>query len=106
MLGRYASLRMLLRLLLSLVVVVPLFLRARQHAGVVPSVLAEIALVLALYTTILGPQLVRNDLRQDLANLPVLKTWPVTGVALFAESCSRRRFSSASPHGCCCSPAL
>jgi hypothetical protein len=31
---------------------------------------------------LLGPQMMRNDLRQDLARLPMLKTWPVRGAAL------------------------
>jgi hypothetical protein len=33
-------------------------------------------------TIIMGPQIARCDLRQDLANLAVLKAWPVNGATL------------------------
>jgi hypothetical protein len=44
--------------------------------------LAFVSLFAAGFAVILGPQMVRNDLRQDLAALAVLKTWPVRGAAL------------------------
>ena len=40
------------------------------------------ALPFAAIAVLLGPQMLRNDLRQDLARLPLLKTWPVSGAAL------------------------
>ena len=80
MVGRYASLRMLLRIA-PLIVFFVVFLRGREGA-VVSSTIAMILLGLAFYTTLVGPQLASNDLRRDLGNLPVLKTWPISGVAL------------------------
>ncbi len=35
--------------------------------------------MLALFATLIGPYMIRNDLRMDLPRLPVLKTWPITG---------------------------
>jgi hypothetical protein len=31
---------------------------------------------------LMGPQMMRNDLRTDLAQLSILKTWPLTGAAI------------------------
>ena len=36
----------------------------------------------ALFTIFMGPQIVRMDMRQDLAHLELLKTWPVRGAAV------------------------
>ena len=44
--------------------------------------IGPLCMMLALFTVILGPQMMRNDLRQDLARLAVLKTWPVRGATL------------------------
>jgi predicted ABC-type exoprotein transport system permease subunit len=44
--------------------------------------LALLALMIAGLIVWLGPQMTRADLRQDLANLAVLKTWPLRGAAL------------------------
>jgi ABC-2 type transport system permease protein len=35
--------------------------------------------IVAVYTLLLGPQLVRQDLRSDLANADILKTYPIEG---------------------------
>ena len=40
---------------------------------------APLVLMLAFFATLIGPYMVRNDLRMDLPRLPVLKTWPITG---------------------------
>jgi ABC-2 type transport system permease protein len=79
-LGRYVSLRTLLRLL-PLVVI---FAVAAQggSSGHVGSVLAAVLLPAGILTILFGPQAMRNDLRRDLANLAILKTWPVRGAAL------------------------
>jgi hypothetical protein len=78
--GRYVSLRTLVRLL-PLLIVVGLFARNGAAGGVAAS-LAAACLPLAAATILLGPQMMRNDLRQDLARLALLKTWPVRGPAL------------------------
>ncbi|MGH9239351.1 MAG: putative ABC exporter domain-containing protein [Vicinamibacterales bacterium] len=44
--------------------------------------LAFVCLFIAFMTLVIGPQLVRGDLRQDMTALDVLKTWPVRGAAL------------------------
>jgi MFS family permease len=33
-------------------------------------------------TILFGPQMLRNDLRQDLANLALIKAWPIRGAAI------------------------
>ena len=47
------------------------------------SILAGVLCGMIYFVTVmLGPQIARNDLRRDLANLDVLKTWPISGSAL------------------------
>jgi len=41
-----------------------------------------VLMIVAGMTTILGPLMLRNDLRQDLPNLAILRTWPVRGATL------------------------
>ena len=80
LIGRYVSLRTLVRVLPAVIV---LGLVARSGgAGGFGVVLGTLALPLAAMAMLLGPQIARNDLRQDLARLPLLKTWPVRGAAL------------------------
>ena len=78
--GRYVSLRTLLRLL-PLIVVFGVVARG-QGGGGAAAFAGAMALPLAAIAVLLGPQMMRNDLRQDLARLPLLKTWPVRGAAL------------------------
>jgi hypothetical protein len=81
MVGRYASLSMLVRLAPLVVLVAIAGGRSGSRGGMV-SIAALVCLLFASFTIVLGPQTVRNDLRQDLANLAVLKTWPIRGTAL------------------------
>jgi ABC-2 type transport system permease protein len=54
--------------------------------GNVATFLGILALVAALFMIVMGPLTVRNDLRQDLLHLDVLRTLPLGGRALvFAE---------------------
>jgi hypothetical protein len=78
--GRYVSLRTALRLL-PLIVVFGLLAR-NAAAGGVAAFIGALSLPLAAMAVLLGPQMMRNDLRQDLARLAMLKTWPVRGAAL------------------------
>jgi hypothetical protein len=80
MVGRYLSLRTVLRLL-PLVIVFGVLAR-NSAVGSAPAVLGALFLPLAALAVLLGPQMMTNDLRQDLARLPLLKTWPVRGSAL------------------------
>lgn len=77
LLGRYASPRVLLRMMLPLVIMS--LLASTSKAGVT---LAPLALMCAAFFTLLGPYMVRNDLRHDLPRLAILKTWPVPGWSL------------------------
>jgi hypothetical protein len=78
LIGRYLSRRTVLRLLPLLVV---LALLARNSGGVA-AFIGSVSLPLAAAAVLLGPGMTRSDLRQDLARLPLLKTWPVRGAAL------------------------
>src|SRR6185436_7078018 len=81
LLGRYASLR-------TLIVLMPLVFSIGLMAAIADSradrveMLAVLCLMLAAMTVLMGPMMIRNDLRQDLASLAVLKTWPIRGAAL------------------------
>jgi ABC-2 type transport system permease protein len=49
-------------------------------------VLGMVALILVVYMTAAGPLTIRNDLRSDLAHLPMLRTYPLRGyTVVFAE---------------------
>jgi ABC-2 type transport system permease protein len=67
----------LLRFVLPLVA----FLIAATLTGVFPRGLLQLFAILAVvvvgFCTLMGPQVVRSDLRQDLEHLDQLKTWPV-----------------------------
>jgi hypothetical protein len=78
--GRYVSLRTALRLL-PLIIVFGVITRSSQTGGVA-AFIGALSLPLAAMAVLLGPQMMRNDLRQDLARLAMLKTWPVRGAAL------------------------
>jgi ABC-2 type transport system permease protein len=85
LLGRYASGRTLLRFL-PLVIVVGILARSAGAAGGFAPFLAALSVPLAVMVVFFGPQIMRNDLRQDLANLAFLKTWPISGAALVRGS--------------------
>lgn len=80
MLGRYASPSTLLRvgLALALLSLVVAGSHRREFATVAVTLTAAVCCGIAL----LGAYSVRNDLRQDLAQLAVLKTWPISGEQL------------------------
>lgn len=81
LIGRYASATMLLRVL-PLIIVLSISLSRSGGSGALMPAIAFGALMIGFGTVLLGPQMARNDLRQDLASLAVLKTWPVRGAAL------------------------
>ena len=80
LLGRYASLRTLLRFVLILLIIAT-FARVGASGGTGAAFAGLCAIVFGI-TILFGPQLARNDLRQDLANLALIKTWPVNGATL------------------------
>ena len=61
-----------------LTMVVVLFGRARGLA----QALGLLATFAAIFASVIGPQVLRVDLRQDLQHLEVLKTWPVRAAAV------------------------
>ncbi len=77
--GRVMSSTMLVRILPMIVLVTLAISRGTGNAA---NVLTGACLLVAAFTLILGPQMARSDLRQDLAALAVLKTWPIRGAAL------------------------
>ncbi len=77
LLGRHASGRTVIRILLPVVALAAVLGTSRQGLLVVPFLVLLFA-VLALT----GPYMVRNDLRQDLPRLALLKTWPIPGWSL------------------------
>ena len=81
LLGRYASAKMLLRLL-PIVIALAIASQASGRVAGLATVVAGISIWLAAMLILMGPQMMRNDLRQDLAHLGMLKTWPVTGAAI------------------------
>jgi hypothetical protein len=74
LLGRYFSVGLLVRVLIPLVVLAVVV--GLQSRG---SKVAPLLGVLATFMTLIGPYMVRNDLRHDMPRLSVLKTWPVSG---------------------------
>jgi hypothetical protein len=81
MLGRYASLRVLGRVVPVIVLLAVVFAR-KSGSGGTAALIGAISLLLAGMAVLIGPQMVRNDLRQDLGSLAVLKTWPIRGAVL------------------------
>jgi len=80
MLGRHANPAMLLRVAVPLLIMA--FVVAGGHQQRLAAAAFPFAIVISCGLTLLGPYSFRNDLRQDLACLAVLKTWPVSGERL------------------------
>jgi len=81
LLGRYMSAKTLLRLL-PIVIALAIASQASGRVAGLATVVAGISIWLAAMLMLMGPQMMRNDLRQDLAHLAMLKTWPVSGAAI------------------------
>lgn len=81
MVGRYASLLTLLRLL-PMVFALGIGASAASRRNGLATVAAFACLVLTAVTVLMGPMMARNDLRRDLASLAMLKAWPISGATL------------------------
>ena len=81
LLGRYSR-RTLVVLVVALVIVGVGAGSAVSESGETGRAGFIISTVLLFVVVAMGPMMMRNDLRQDLAHLAVLKTWPVRGVAI------------------------
>ncbi len=77
LLGRYATPVMLMRVALPAVTLAVVL--GVSHRTAPTAVFVPVSIMLCCGLTLLGPYSVRNDLRQDLARLSVLKSWPVSG---------------------------
>jgi hypothetical protein len=54
---------------------------AREARGLAMT-LCTVTIAIAVFSVVLGPQVVRTDLRSDLRHLELLKTWPVRAAAV------------------------
>lgn len=81
LLGRYASVSTLLKVLL-VAIPFPVIAVASGKSSAGTVTVLTLSLMTAVMALVIGPGVVRNDLRQDLARLAVLKTWPVSGTAI------------------------
>ena len=81
MVGRYASLTTLIRFV-PLLIMLGVLSQGLGRSGGLQTAVAIMCLFGVVATIVLGPQMARNDLRQDLGILAVLKTWPLTGATL------------------------
>jgi ABC-2 type transport system permease protein len=81
LLGRYSPLRIAIMLLPVIAAMIGAAAGGGSGHGLAEGA-AILCLALAAMTIVMGPMVMRNDLRQDLANLEVLKAWPVSGAAL------------------------
>jgi ABC-2 type transport system permease protein len=80
MLGRYATPFTLLRLAIPVILLA--VLTGTSHRSAFASGLYPVTAAVTVGIALLGPYSLRNDLRQDLARLSLLKTWPLSGERL------------------------
>jgi len=78
--SRYVSLKVLLRFLPPFLILGIIATRNAESGWA--GIFGGACLIAFIMSVLLGPQLARNDLRQDLANLAVLKSWPLRGATL------------------------
>jgi ABC-2 type transport system permease protein len=81
MVGRYASLRTLARVAPAVISLGLMASFASRRSGTA-NVAAAFCMMLVAVTVVIGPMIARNDLRRDLANLAMLKGWPISGATL------------------------
>ncbi|MEO7192755.1 MAG: putative ABC exporter domain-containing protein [Vicinamibacterales bacterium] len=79
--SRHASPKVALRLLPLLIIGGVTMSKASKNGNAV-GLIATLCLGAAGMVVLFGPQMVRNDLRQDLAHLAVLKSWPLRGAVI------------------------
>jgi hypothetical protein len=75
--SRYVSITTFFRLL-PLVVIFGVAFSQSSRAGLA-EMMGFFSVTLIVMLVLMGPMLARNDLRQDLSNLALLKAWPVSG---------------------------
>ncbi len=82
MIGRQLSVRNIIRVAAPLIAFVGVMAASGGRHSSILTVAAFACLVSAVVAPLMGPQMMRNDLRTDLAQLPILKTWPLAGAAI------------------------
>jgi len=80
--GRIASWITLIRVVPAVIMVVVVLAASGGDGHDRADALAVVSLMIAAFVIVLGPQMTRGDLRQDLASLAVLRTWPLRGARL------------------------
>ena len=81
MIGRYATLARALTFLPAVAILGVMVALNARHTGLVDA-MAFFCLLLTFVTILMGPMMIRNDLRRDLERIAVLKSWPIRGAAL------------------------
>lgn len=82
MVGRQLSVRNVVRFAAPLFAIVGVMAATGDRHSSLLTAAAFVCLVSAAVAPLMGPQMMRNDLRTDLAHLPILKTWPLAGDAI------------------------
>jgi len=77
----FALFRYFVPLIVAVVGMSTALMSARQASGL-GMTLCSLAVFVAAFLVVLGPQILRTDLRSDLRHLEVLKTWPVRAAAV------------------------
>ena len=75
---RVVNLRAVLRIAIPLLVAVAIAVASGRLPRGVSEIFAILALMSVAFSTLMGPQALRVDLRQDLEHIALLKTWPVS----------------------------
>jgi hypothetical protein len=80
--SRYLSLRLLWQLLPLVIVLGVVLTRRRDGGDGFIEMIAAVGTAFLAMIVMMGPHMARNDLRQDLAHLATIRTWPVRGAAI------------------------
>jgi hypothetical protein len=80
--GRLSLARILLPLISVGVGFAFVLFKGGSATGVAPMLIGSFAMAIAGFLTLAGPMMVRDDLRSDLQQADLLKTYPVTGWSL------------------------
>ena len=80
LLGRGSRQAMVVAVVMVTFLIVTFF--AASDGGLEADLVGDISLFVVVLTVLLGPAMLRIDLRQDLAHLALIKTWPVRGATL------------------------
>jgi len=79
---RAVNLRVLARLVLPMTVLIIAASRVRGVPSGISETLAGLTLAALFFLTVMGPQIVRMDLRQELEHLSLVKTWPIPAATI------------------------